>query len=398
MRVGVRSIQLLGSETVRHCRSQPSYRCRRDAGAINSRSYVLFRDLHANTKRICFSSSSRVENPTPSTPLSIPIDANSKKKVKKAPKPKVVVKEFDHFSVPSNSAFPESPVPIVLLGGEYLSRSVWSEWSRLLSQQGYSGICLSLADVIDPLVDDSIVTGVKEMPRDLYKLADNLQLIIESNKLVPPLLIAHSFSCLVAQKFLESYSLKGLIMIDPIPPRKTLEFIEKMAATHDEAYKDHFEKSSSSSSDEGFIAKVYTSDNSALLQSSNLSSSEGLQTKSCISVSTRNDIKSTINVLESISHLARENKKSINSSSIEGSCDEVNKDIEVILEPGSVPMFVCMSSENQDTIDSRIGLKNLLISCHGLAEEDFELVDMGKKYDEGHLVSRVIDWMNANNM
>lgn len=36
--------------------------------------------------------------------------------------------------------------------------------------------------------------------------------------LTPPIFVSHSLSSFIAQKYLESYSLKGLIMVNPIPP------------------------------------------------------------------------------------------------------------------------------------------------------------------------------------
>jgi pimeloyl-ACP methyl ester carboxylesterase len=36
--------------------------------------------------------------------------------------------------------------------------------------------------------------------------------------LTPPVLVAHSVSSFVGQKYLESYSLKGLVLVSPVPP------------------------------------------------------------------------------------------------------------------------------------------------------------------------------------
>ena len=39
--------------------------------------------------------------------------------------------------------------------------------------------------------------------------------------LTPPVIVAHSISSFIAQKYLESYSLKGLVLINPVPPVHT---------------------------------------------------------------------------------------------------------------------------------------------------------------------------------
>ena len=39
--------------------------------------------------------------------------------------------------------------------------------------------------------------------------------------LIPPVIVAHSISSFIAQKYLESYSLKGLVLINPVPPVHT---------------------------------------------------------------------------------------------------------------------------------------------------------------------------------
>jgi pimeloyl-ACP methyl ester carboxylesterase len=35
---------------------------------------------------------------------------------------------------------------------------------------------------------------------------------------IPPVMIAHSVSSFIAQKYLESYALKGLVLVNPVPP------------------------------------------------------------------------------------------------------------------------------------------------------------------------------------
>ncbi len=54
-------------------------------------------------------------------------------------------------------------------------------------------------------------------PLSIDYLADRLQQAIQSAGMVPPVLVAHSLSSFVAQRFLESYPLAGLVLVNPIP-------------------------------------------------------------------------------------------------------------------------------------------------------------------------------------
>jgi hypothetical protein len=48
--------------------------------------------------------------------------------------------------------------------------------------------------------------------------ADHLEAVRDAHGLVPPVLVASGVAALVAQKYLESYSLARLVMVDPVPP------------------------------------------------------------------------------------------------------------------------------------------------------------------------------------
>lgn len=52
-------------------------------------------------------------------------------------------------------------------------------------------------------------------------MANLLHKEVVQQKLTPPVLVAHSISTFVAQKYLESYALSGLILVNPIPPSAT---------------------------------------------------------------------------------------------------------------------------------------------------------------------------------
>ena len=49
--------------------------------------------------------------------------------------------------------------------------------------------------------------------------------------LTPPVLVAHSLSSFIGQKYLESYSLKGLVLVNPIPPAHT-EVVQNLLIRH----------------------------------------------------------------------------------------------------------------------------------------------------------------------
>lgn len=81
-------------------------------------------------------------------------------------------------------------------------RTRWDEAVDSLSRNGYRGLCMeypSHARSIDEACDI-----VHNNIRD-YELSP------------PPVLIAHSMSSFLAQKYLESYAASGLILVNPLP-------------------------------------------------------------------------------------------------------------------------------------------------------------------------------------
>lgn len=52
-----------------------------------------------------------------------------------------------------------------------------------------------------------------------YAAADHIHSEIAAAKLTPPIIVAHSAATFAAQKYLESYALSGLVLIDPFAPR-----------------------------------------------------------------------------------------------------------------------------------------------------------------------------------
>jgi pimeloyl-ACP methyl ester carboxylesterase len=61
-----------------------------------------------------------------------------------------------------------------------------------------------------------------------YQAADQIQQCITNAKLTPPILVAHSAATYAAQKFLESYAVRGLVLVNPVPPKSAREVLSKL--------------------------------------------------------------------------------------------------------------------------------------------------------------------------
>ena len=78
----------------------------------------------------------------------------------------------------------------------------WYPSADYFSKKGYSGIIVTLPMEINSL-DEAV---------------DYLEMKKMENNLIPPIMITNSLSTYIAQKYLESFSLQGLVMFDPISP------------------------------------------------------------------------------------------------------------------------------------------------------------------------------------
>ena len=94
----------------------------------------------------------------------------------------------------------EKPTPVILLPGEGLGPGVFNLWVKSLQVRGYSGVVMSLPSVDDP---------------DALGLA--IHTVVEKEQMIPPVLIAHSVGSHAAINYLESHSLAGLILLNPLP-------------------------------------------------------------------------------------------------------------------------------------------------------------------------------------
>ena len=105
----------------------------------------------------------------------------------------------------------ERPIPLVLLAGEGLNKSIWNNTINFLSNRGFSGIALALPDI-----------------NNIDKVTDSINHSIQKAKLTNPIIISHSISTFVAQKYMESYSASALVLINPIPPQNHISSISKL--------------------------------------------------------------------------------------------------------------------------------------------------------------------------
>lgn len=93
-----------------------------------------------------------------------------------------------------------------MIAGEGLGTEVWTPLVRRFSSQGYSGVAVPFPEAVQN--SDEGVAFLKD--------------VIEKNGMAPPLLVTHSLASHVAIQYLESHSLAGVIMVNPVPlnPKK----------------------------------------------------------------------------------------------------------------------------------------------------------------------------------
>lgn len=129
------------------------------------------------------------------------------------------ISQYRFDFVPKNSII-ERPTPVLFISGEGLHARVWEKTARYLCERGYSSSSIELPTLSPPY--------------DVYKSVDFLQETIVANKFTPPILVTHSVSSFLAQKFLESYSASALILIDPVPPLHN-DYMKKLIAHYNHA-------------------------------------------------------------------------------------------------------------------------------------------------------------------
>ena len=88
----------------------------------------------------------------------------------------------------------ERPTPLLFLCGEGLRTSCWEPYAKMLSQRGFCSTIIEL---------DSSARNIKQINRAVVEA-------IKKCGYWPPILISHSLSTFIAQKYLESFSIGSM--------------------------------------------------------------------------------------------------------------------------------------------------------------------------------------------
>lgn len=121
-----------------------------------------------------------------------------------------------------------------MLGGEGLGLSIWRDFIRRFSDEGYAGVACSLPGDSLQSSDDTVAY---------------LRDTVENNHMIPPLLLAHSLSCHTAIQYLESHSLAGVVLLNPVPvnaAKAAAMLSTRYADCASTAYQSELEQSASS--------------------------------------------------------------------------------------------------------------------------------------------------------
>ena len=111
-----------------------------------------------------------------------------------------------------SSSAREAPTPVALLGGPWQGASSFQRMPllRALSVSGFGVAALDLPGY----------GRANGLPADasLDDVVDGVHTALAALRGPPPIMIAHSSAALLAQKYLESYPLGGLVLLCPPPP------------------------------------------------------------------------------------------------------------------------------------------------------------------------------------
>jgi len=254
----------------------------------------------------------------------------------------------------------ESPFPVLIACGEGLGIEAYELLSQKLSQAGYNGVAFEF-----PSEEDTPDAGAKMVAQ-----------VIEENKLIPPVMIAHSMSTYVAYKFLESYSFKGLVLLNPLPPNS-----KRAAGVLKEKY-DNSISSGESGDDVSQVCTYYggtgednADNNDALLPSTSSLSSFALSSMPF--------------PVKMLAHIAASDQ--------------------VLLEPGAVPALVCVTPQDSDILSKEEGEEKALLEFFHInvsndSDDDNNLmriqagdVSMGRAsvLNDEESVSRIVEWIDT---
>ncbi|KAG0254092.1 hypothetical protein DFQ27_007033 [Actinomortierella ambigua] len=124
---------------------------------------------------------------------------------------------------PSTEAFLK-PTPVVLLTGPFGGNWCFRDtWQASLADQGYQSTSIELAMPSTPL--DSGDAYVRHFVKLLKRSIET------DHSFFPPILIAHGFHALVAEKYVESNPVSALVLVSPFIPSVVKDRLLDLAAT-----------------------------------------------------------------------------------------------------------------------------------------------------------------------
>ena len=132
----------------------------------------------------------------------------------------------------------ERPTPIILLPGEGLGPDVFHLWVESLQSKGYGGVVTTLASTDDP---EALGSAIHD--------------IVESEHMVPPVLVAHSIGSYAAINYLESHSLAGLVLLNPIPVHPS-QAASMLSSKHADCVATSYQ-TETEDSEEGIMSRYY---------------------------------------------------------------------------------------------------------------------------------------------
>jgi hypothetical protein len=110
------------------------------------------------------------------------------------------------------STYFERPKSLVFISAEGLNKNIWNNTIKYMADRGYSGLSLDIPNNIN----------------NIDEVTDNIHASIQQAKIINPIIISHSISTFISQKYLESYAASALVLINPIPPTNHMKSISKL--------------------------------------------------------------------------------------------------------------------------------------------------------------------------
>ena len=109
----------------------------------------------------------------------------------------------------------ESPTPVIIFGGPLFNPSRWN-WGGVVDSLSLQGYEVYECDFLRPQ------WKLCKLKNPADDLADMLHSELQLARVCfPPLALSFGLESVLLQKYLESYALAGLVMVDPMPPSLT---------------------------------------------------------------------------------------------------------------------------------------------------------------------------------